>query len=282
MSKNNSFLDRRALFASGAAAALLAAAGVSAGGLPQRGGKLRLAASGAARSDSWTSGDGLFMQLATQGVVFDTLVELCANGTLRGELATGWTVRHGGREWALDLRKNVVFHDGSPFGARDVVASLSRSLPLADVRADGPDRVILTLDMPDPSLPFTLAGPAHVIRAAHAMEDGIGTGLYRVQRFVPGQHLLAERVPADYRDGQAGWFDRVELVSIPSESVRAQALAEYLVDAADMQNGAALKASGDVAILPAMAASRSLGMGQTVSATRPFDNLRAAERWWFV
>ena len=43
-------LDRRALFSSGAAAALLAAAGVSAGPLPQRGGKLRLALSGAARS----------------------------------------------------------------------------------------------------------------------------------------------------------------------------------------------------------------------------------------
>ncbi len=71
-------LDRRALFASGAAAALLAARGLSAGVLPKRGGKLRLALSGAARSDDWTRGDGLFMQVAKLGLVYETLTEIAA------------------------------------------------------------------------------------------------------------------------------------------------------------------------------------------------------------
>ena len=274
-------MDRRALFATGAAAALLAAAGVSAGGLPQRGGKLRLAVSGARRDDGWMHGDGLFMQVARQGVVYDTLVEVTANGTLRGELATGWTARQDGREWVFDLREGVRFHDGIPFGARDVVASLGVSLPDADVRADGALRVVVTLDAPNPSLPFLLAEPSHVIRPAHAMDAGIGTGLYRVRKFVPGQHLLATRVDQHFRDGQAGWFDEVEMVSIPAESVRAQALAEYLVDAADIADPT-LAAFNDIASLPDTAASRDIGMGQPVSALRPFDNLRAAERWWFA
>ena len=116
-------LDRRALFASGAAAALLAASGVSAA--PMRGGRLRAALSGASRDDRWDAvPSGLFMQAAVQGAVFDTLTEIAADGTLRGELATGWQAEDGGRVWTFDLRSDVSFHDGVPLTAQDVVASL--------------------------------------------------------------------------------------------------------------------------------------------------------------
>ncbi|MEM6342089.1 MAG: peptide ABC transporter substrate-binding protein, partial [Pseudomonadota bacterium] len=83
-------LDRRALFASGAAAAVLAATGISAA--PKRGGRLRAALSGAARTDSWADpASGLFMRVAGQGILFDTLTEIAADGTLRSELARSWT-----------------------------------------------------------------------------------------------------------------------------------------------------------------------------------------------
>jgi peptide/nickel transport system substrate-binding protein len=101
MSRRTSLMDRRALFSSAAAAALLAATGVSAAGAPQRGGRLRMALSGAARSDSWTSGEGLFMQIARQGLVFDTLTEVAADGTLRPELATGWLASEDALVWTL-------------------------------------------------------------------------------------------------------------------------------------------------------------------------------------
>ena len=45
-------IDRRLLFTSGAAAALLAATGVSAQAAPRRGGRLRAALSGASRADT--------------------------------------------------------------------------------------------------------------------------------------------------------------------------------------------------------------------------------------
>ena len=46
MTKRASLMDRRALFSSAAAAALLAATGVSAAGAPKSGGRLRIALSG--------------------------------------------------------------------------------------------------------------------------------------------------------------------------------------------------------------------------------------------
>lgn len=269
-------LDRRALFASGAAAALLAATGLSAGALPKRGGKLRLALSGASRSDDWTKGDGLFMQVAKVGLIYETLTEVAADGTLRGELATDWTSSSDARVWTFDLRKDVAFHDGMPFSARDVVQGLAA---LGNLEAVTPDRIRITLHTPDTALPFRLATPAHIIRPAHAPETGIGTGLYHVTHFAPGQQLLAERTRGHWKDGQAGWFDRVELVSIPSESVRAQAVAEYLVDGADVAAASALMGLGDIAVWDGQAVSRSVAMPSALGRG-VFDDLRAPQRWW--
>ncbi|MGB5865980.1 MAG: ABC transporter substrate-binding protein [Sulfitobacter sp.] len=267
-------MDRRALFASGVAAALLAAIGVSAGPLPQRGGRLRLALSGAARSDSWAHGDGLFMQVARQGLVYETLTEVAADGTLRGELATGWHSTADAHVWTFELRTGVFFHDGTPFTAADVVRSLST---LADVRAIAPHRVQITLDTPDAALPFTLSRPAHII--LHANTDGVGTGLYRVHHFAAGQQVLAQRMPRHWKDGHAGWFDQVELVSIPSEDVRVQALAEYLVDGADISNSSALTGFDDIAVWGGQAISRSVAMPMTLGRGI-LDDLRAPQRWW--
>lgn len=269
-------LDRRALFSSAAAAALLAATGVSAGPLPQRGGKLRLALSGAARSDDWTRGEGLFMQVARLGLVYETLTEIAADGTLRAELATAWRSSPDARIWTFDLRRGVAFHDGVPFTADDVVHSLAA---LGDVRARGSGSVQITLTDPDPAFPFKLSNAENVIRPAHAPNEGVGSGLYRVRHFSAGQQLLAERVTTHWKDGQAGWFDAVELVSIPSSSVRAQAMAEYLVDGADIADASALTGFDDIAVWDGQAVARRVAMPMTLGRG-VFDDLRAAQRWW--
>lgn len=233
MSRRSPLLDRRAVFSSAAAVALLAATGVGAAGVPARGGRLRMALSGGARSDSWVQGDGLFMQVARQGLIYDTLTEVAADGTLRAELALGWKASADARIWDFDLRPGVPFHDGAAFTAADAVASL-RGRVAGEISAPGADRLRITLERPNVGLPMLLSGPEYVIRPAHALDAGIGTGLYRMRRFWPGQQVLATRVASHYRDGTAGWFDEVELTSIPSESVRGQALSEYMVDAVDI------------------------------------------------
>ena len=284
MTRRSSIMDRRALFASGAAAALLAASGVSAGGLPRSGGRLRMALSGAVRGDTWMHGDGLFMQVARQGLVFDTMTEVAADGTLRAELATGWHSVDTGSTWAFDLRQGVTFHDGTAFTAKDIVSSLAPLLG-ADVTFTITDKYALTISLtaPNPGFPMILSQPEYVIRPAHAPDAGIGTGLYRVKHFAAGQQLLTARIAKHFKDGDAGWFDEVELVSIPSEPVRVQALAEYLVDAADVTEAVVLH---DVSLLPhnrnpTCAVSTDLAQPAQISQLRPLDNLRAAERWWF-
>ncbi|NNE52252.1 MAG: peptide ABC transporter substrate-binding protein [Sulfitobacter sp.] len=286
MSSRRGHIDRRALFSSAAAAALLAATGVGAAGAPQKGGRLRMALSGATRSDSWTDGDGLFMQVARQGMVFETLTEVAADGTLQAELALSWTADRDVRVWTFDLRPGVTFHDGSLFTAEDVVASLSTRLE-GEVEAMGAAQVRITLAAPMPSLPLILAQPDFVIRPAHALDAGIGTGLYAVKSFTPGQRLLTQRIARHYKDGRAGWFDEVELTSIPAEEVRGQALRETLVDAADLTDAALLKDLPEVIAQPdrhhpAYALLSQVVQPAQVSHLRLLDNLRGPQRWWFA
>lgn len=296
MSRALRHIDRRALFASGAAAALLAATGVSAGPSPVRGGRLRLALSGATRSDSFDTrvSQGLFMQVAMVGMVFDTLTEVGADGTLRGELATHWQGSADARVWHIDLRPGVTFHNDASFTSGDVLASLAlhRDALLSDVveiDAVGARQIRITLTDPDPDFPYRLSAPELVIYPSNHMVEaivgGIGTGLYRVHKFLPGRQLIGRRVDHHYKDGAAGWFDSVELVSVPAEPVRAEALRDGYVDAVDLAEAGLLEGVADVALLPdskqiTSAAALNLHMPQMVGSRAPLDNLRAAERWW--
>lgn len=271
-------IDRRALFSSGAAAALLAATGLSAA--PQRGGLLRAALSGAKRTDTWDAPpDGLFMQAISQGAVFENLTEIAADGTLRAELATSWEANDNATIWRFHLRENVAFHDGSTLGLADVVDSLTRAGLTAE-RFDG--AVAVRLPNADPNLPYRLAAPEFVIKpfGADLRAKGIGSGLYRTHKFDPGRHFIGERVAEHWKDGQAGWFDRVEFVHIASDEVRAQALREGLVDVADIAD----LPFGPFRGLPSEAnttlvASRDLIVPGVVGGVWPLDNFRMTERW---
>ena len=269
-------LDRRALFASGAAAALLSASGLSAQAKPRAGGRLRVGLSGANRADTWgriaTADAGLFLRMAGVGGVFDTLTEIGPDGALRGELATDWRGSSDAKDWQFDLRDDVSFHNGSGFDADDVVASLSANADLIGldrIERLGRHRVSLRLTQGDPNLPMRLSNAAHVIApAALGVDAGIGTGLYSLRRFDAGRQFIGERVETHYKDGQSGWFETIEFVSIPDAQVRMTALREGLVDVVDQTDGAQISTQ----------VARPTPVGQSA----PMDNLRMAERWWFA
>lgn len=297
-------IDRRALFASGAAAALLAATGVSAGPAPGRGGRLRIAMSGASRSDTFDfrraalgtqEEPGLFMKVAMVGVLFDTLTEIAADGTLRGELATGWRSNADGSRWEFDLRQGVQFHDGQDFTADDVRQSFAplRENLLRDVTqidATNRHRLVVDLKAGDPHFPMRLSQPQTIILPlgeGKSFAEGIGTGLYRLHKFQPGRDLLAHRVEQHYKDGRAGWFNTIELVSLPSDEVRAEALRDHYVDAADLTHTADLGDLENITLLPKQdfmtaAVDDCVALPGQIGNRWPLDNLRAPERWWMA
>ncbi|WP_282152822.1 ABC transporter substrate-binding protein [Ruegeria atlantica] len=270
-------IDRRALFASGAAAALLAATGASLADTPKVGGTLRLAVP---RDDS--------LEQVARGAVFDTLTEIAPDGTLRGELATGWQTDSQARIWSFDLRENARFHDGAVLDVRDVMAVLG---DVGQVDALSDNRVRLELAQANPGLPFLLADSRFVItrngQGVTPLQAANGTGCYRVERAEDDRHFLGRRVAGHYKDGSAGWAETLEIIVIPDARVRTEALRDGFVDIAALPQGGGFSPHRGLRFFPsesdmALAVAGHVGMPRQIGTDRPLDDGRIAERWWLI
>ena len=69
--------------------------------------------------------------LSAYNIVYDSLVTIDDNYYPQGCLAESWEVSSNGKTWTFHLRQDVVFSDGAPLTARDVVASANYILAKA-------------------------------------------------------------------------------------------------------------------------------------------------------
>lgn len=139
--------------------------------------------------------------------LYETLIAYRNDGVeLEPRLAKSWTFSPDGLTLTFELREGVVFHDGSPFDAADVVFSFQRLLDpahpqkpravpyassfgdLRSVQADGPARVVVRLKAPSVVVlhAFALFGAAIVPAESLAERLGrlpVGTGPYRLARW---------------------------------------------------------------------------------------------------
>lgn len=275
-------LDRRALFASGAAAALLAATGTSVHGSPKRGGTLRLA----------IPRDPDLMQSLARWARFDALVEIGPDGILRGELATRWQSDGSATRWAFDLRQDAAFGGGTPVGVEDILASLSRGLDAqASVWVDGDARVVVELAQANPHLPYVLASELCVVTPGGQIADPWGTaagsGCYGITRANEGRDFRAERREGHYKSEQAGWLDAVEVAVIPDPEIRAEALRDGFVDVAAFPADQTLRSRRDLTFHPSvddmqLVAHHGVGVPRTIGNFSALDDGRLLERWWMI
>jgi peptide/nickel transport system substrate-binding protein len=238
-------ISRRGLITSGVLAGVFAASGVPLQART-RGGVLRLGLSGGFETGGLDPRGfrSAFMRVLGQGAVFDCLTEIAATGELTGELAESWESDAEARIWTITLRQGVTFHDGTPLTAEDVLASFawhqsgfSLAAPIigqiAEMRSPGPGQVQFILSAGNADFPILLSDPCLIIAPSGRMTDGVGTGLYRLESFEAGVAARLVRVASHYKDGQAGWFEAVELRAINDPASRLDALLDGSVDAID-------------------------------------------------
>ncbi len=185
-------------------------------------------------------------------LVWDTLIYRVPNSAVfKPQLATSfkWI---GATSIELELRRDVVFHDGSRFSADDVRVTIehlkreSSKVPslrpvswIKNVEQLGRYKLRINLHRPVPHALEFLAGPLpilpqHIWRTAVVGRDGgidfgtaapIGTGPYRVARIDPGRSIELER-NRRYFAGPKGRpaIGRIVFKSVPDAESRLQQL----------------------------------------------------------
>jgi ABC-type transport system substrate-binding protein len=182
-----------------------------------------------------------------QGNVYDSLVEYDAKGRVGPALAESWTQPQP-NVYVFKLRRNVTFHDGTPFTSADVAYTFQRVRDpntkatrqrdvedLVDsIRTPDPNSVEVRLKQPSATFLELLAGREMYIVSQKWADGGgdfkkamNGTGPFRLTSYEPSVKYVLERNP---RAWNPPCLDRVELVPIQDDRARVNALKSGHVD----------------------------------------------------
>ncbi|MCP4386263.1 MAG: peptide ABC transporter substrate-binding protein, partial [Hyphomicrobiales bacterium] len=164
-------------------------------------------------------------------------------------VAESWESSADAATWSLKLRKGITFHNGKPVTPADVIASLnfhrgegstSAAGPLVaevkDIKADGANTVVISLEGGNADFPFTLSDYHMPVMPAKGdsidWESGIGCGAYRLDEFKPGIGTKLSRNPNHWANDR-GFFDTIEMLALTDPNARTTALLTDDVDAID-------------------------------------------------
>ena len=112
-----------------ACAATLSAAS---SGAPTRGGTLVMGVTGKMSSLDPVKGNAFLWEGNVVLAIYDRLLRIDAKGDYVPELATSWKISDDQLKITFKLRKDVVFHDGTPFDAEAARFNLARLMNKAD------------------------------------------------------------------------------------------------------------------------------------------------------
>ncbi|GAB5377618.1 MAG: ABC transporter substrate-binding protein [Acuticoccus sp.] len=147
--------------------------------------------------------------------IYETLMARSADGELVPGLAAAAPTQVDETTWEFDLRDGVTFHNGAPFDADAVVASVERIIDpennseqmgylntITGAQKVDDDTVRITTSGPDPILPSRMYW-MKMIPAEHGDtigEEPVGTGPYKFVSWDRGNQIVLE-ANEDYWDG---------------------------------------------------------------------------------
>ena len=222
----------------------------SAQAAPNKGGTLRVGLGHGSTTDSLDPAtfENGFTQFIGYGLR-NNLTEISNTGELIGELAEDWDISDDATIWTFKLRKGVEFHNGKTLDANDVVASLnhhrgeeSKSAakailePVTEIKADGNDTVVITLESGNADFPYIVSDYHLVVMPAKGdavdWESGAGTGAYKLDSYEPGVRATMKRFANSWKEGR-GHFDDAEILTIADVAARTNALTTGEIDVMD-------------------------------------------------
>lgn len=192
-------------------------------------------------SASWT---GVDYQIAENYGEF--LIQRATNGELKPGLATAWKVSPDGKQIHFELRKNVKFHNGDAFTAKDVVFSMERGRAKSSTvksrlssveKIEAVDDFNVRVHFKAPDVTFIPnRGAAMMVSKAYFDKVGeetfsrqpVGTGPYKFARFVSGETMDIERFAGYWGDKPK--LDGARFFFVPEDTTRVAKLKAGEVD----------------------------------------------------
>jgi peptide/nickel transport system substrate-binding protein len=201
--------------------------------------------------------------------IYDSLVRIDATGKIVPWLAESWEISDGGKTVVFKLRKDVKYHDGTPFDAESVKWNIDRYRTTEGSARTGELAPVASVDVVDPATakfnlktPFSpllaiLVDRAGMMVSRKAAEAGgadftrkafkAGTGPFMLTEAVKDDHITLEKNPdwwgKDASGAKLPYVDKVIVKPITNSDVR---LTNVRTDAAQIMNNIAGK---DVALV---------------------------------
>ncbi len=178
--------------------------------------------------------------------MYDSLVRIDASGKIIPGLAESWETSGDGKQVTFKLRKDVTYHDGTPFDAESVRWNIDRYrttqgsqraadlAPVASVDVIDASTARFNLKSPFSPLLATLVDRAGMMLSRKAVEAGgqdftrkplgAGSGPFKFVEAVKDDHITLERNAGWWgkdKDGnQLPYLDKVTIKPIREDSVR--------------------------------------------------------------
>ena len=196
-------------------------------------------------------------------LMYESLVRWDRNLKVQPALAESWKVPDP-RTYIFHLRKGVRFHSGKPFDAEDVKYSIEKQrnppapgidmgfFPPIDT-VDVIDKHTVRLRMSAPSavaLGYFAWGRSSAIVPAGFYEDNDartdvdGTGAFKLDSYVPNDHVKLSRNPSYWRKG-VPHLDELTIKILPDEGSRFAALRSGAIDGSTFSSDIARVAGKD-------------------------------------
>lgn len=175
---------------------------------------------------------------------YDRLIHLTPDGTPSPGLATEWTLAEDGTSINLVLREGVTFHDGTPFTAASVQASLERAAtsesanPAVSANAakitefvvNGDHDITLEFSEPYFAVEYDLALQLGAMISEQAIADDLdlanevaGAGPYQLTEWRPNEAIKYARFE-DYWEPEDAAVATLEIQNMPDSTTRLNAL----------------------------------------------------------
>jgi peptide/nickel transport system substrate-binding protein len=183
-------------------------------------------------------------EVMVANAVYDYLVDITPQNTIAPRLATDWQVSDDGLTYIFNLGKDVTFHDGSAFGANDVVWTFNRlkdpnvGSSTADlyanidkIEASGDLQVTFTLKSPNPFFLFDLSDNHALVMKANTQDPNNfnGTGPFVVTSYSPEDRIIVEANPNYFVKGEPR-LSGIEFIFFNDQTAQVDALRGGQVD----------------------------------------------------